>query len=246
MFVRNIASNIITYLLPSKHIRIMRVNMNTFADKIREHLNLENVFDTFPASFYPSTLQQTMRESEFILNILDIVKPRLIIEVGSWKGDSAALMASYLAERQIDGALICVDTWLGGIEHISCDDPKWGLKQFSKHGYPSLYFNFLANMVHKNVHRLVIPIPNTSLISGRYLKSKKISADLIYLDASHDEDDVYADAQAYWPLLKPGGIMLGDDWSARWHGVICAANRFAREKNLALQTAGEKWILQKP
>lgn len=219
--------------------------MTRFADSIRNQLALDNPFAEFPSAHYPTTLQQSFRESEFMRNILDIVKPRLIIEVGSWKGDSATLMASYLAEKQIDGALICVDTWLGGIEHISCDDPKWGLKQFSKYGYPTLYFNFLANMMHKNVHGLIIPIPNTSLIAGRYLQSKKISADLVYLDASHDEDDVYADAQTYWPLLKPGGVMLGDDWSARWHGVICAASRFAREKNLALQTAGEKWFVQK-
>jgi len=224
---------------------ISRSPVTSFADTIRHQLALDNPFEGFPASHYPSTLQQTMREADFVRSILDIVKPRLIIEVGSWKGDSATLMASYLAEKQIDGALICVDTWLGGIEHISCDDPKWGLKQFSKYGYPTLYFNFLANMVHKNVHRLVIPIPNTSVIAGRYLQSKKISADLVYLDASHDEDDVYADLQAYWPLLKPGGVMLGDDWSTRWYGVICAANRFAREKNLTLQTAGEKWFVQK-
>jgi len=219
--------------------------MTSFADTIRNQLALENPFEEFPSSHYSPTLQKTFRESEFMRSILDIVKPRLIIEVGSWKGDSAVLMASYLAEKQIDGALICVDTWLGGIEHISSDNPKWGLKQFSKHGYPMLYFNFLANMVHKNVHNLVIPLPNTSVIAGRYLQNKKISADLVYLDASHDEDDVYADLQTYWPLLKPGGVMLGDDWSAQWHGVICAANKFAREKNLTLQTAGEKWFVQK-
>jgi len=219
--------------------------MTSFADTIRTQLALKNPFEAFPASHYPPTLQPTIRESEFMRSMLDIVKPRLIIEVGSWKGDSAALMASYLAEKQIDGALICVDTWLGGIEHIGSDDLKWGLKQFSKYGYPTLYFNFLANMVHKNVHRLVIPIPNTSVIAGRYLQNRKISADLIYLDASHDEDDVYADLQTYWPILRPGGVMLGDDWSARWHGVICAASRFTREKHLTLQTAGEKWFVQK-
>lgn len=223
-----------------------RKNMTTLAQTLRQQLALPDPFDKFPAGQFPSTLKGGIREAEFMRHVLEIANPRLIIEVGSWKGDSAALIASHLANKGIDGALVCVDTWLGGIEHIGSEDPNWGLKQFSKHGYPTLYYNFLANMAHAGLQRFIIPIPNTSMIAGRYLQSKNIVADLIYIDASHDEDDVYADLQTYWPLLRQGGVLLGDDWNRQWYGVICATNKFAKEKGLGLQAVGDKWLMQKP
>jgi predicted O-methyltransferase YrrM len=84
------------------------------------------------------------------------------------------------------------------------------------------------------------------LIAARWFARHQIQADLIYIDASHDEDDVYADLTHYWKLLRPGGIMLGDDWSDHWYGVICAVNRFAKEQQLPLKIVKPKWLSQKP
>jgi hypothetical protein len=39
-----------------------------------------------------------------------------------------------------------------------------------------------------------------------------IRADLIYLDGSHDYEDVACDIAAYRPLLTPGGVLFGDDY----------------------------------
>jgi NAD(P)-dependent dehydrogenase (short-subunit alcohol dehydrogenase family) len=40
--------------------------------------------------------------------------------------------------------------------------------------------------------------------------------DLIYVDGSHDYDDVAADLAAYRPLVRPGGVMFGDDYCGSW------------------------------
>ena len=40
-------------------------------------------------------------------------------------------------------------------------------------------------------------------------------------------------------------FMCGDDWCTSWHGVICAVNRFSREKQLNLQIGGNTWVMQK-
>jgi Methyltransferase domain len=42
------------------------------------------------------------------------------------------------------------------------------------------------------------------------LLAKKLLTDAIYIDASHDYDHVLADLNAYWDVLKPGGISFGD------------------------------------
>jgi predicted O-methyltransferase YrrM len=36
--------------------------------------------------------------------------------------------------------------------------------------------------------------------------------DFVYLDARHDRDSVLADLEAWWPKLRPGGIIAGHDY----------------------------------
>ena len=68
-------------------------------------------------------------------------------------------------------------------------------------------------------------------------------ADVIYIDGSHEEEDVYADLVGYWELVRPGGVLVGDDWN--WDGVRLAATRFAREQGLAVTQLADKWYLEK-
>jgi len=51
----------------------------------------------------------------------------------------------------------------------------------------------------------------SSLIAARWFAAAGFQADLVYLDASHDADDVYADIKAWWSNLRPGGVLFGDD-----------------------------------
>ena len=44
-------------------------------------------------------------------------------------------------------------------------------------------------------------------------KALNIQADLIYIDAAHDEENVYQDVIAWYPHLTLDGILCGDDWS---------------------------------
>ena len=37
--------------------------------------------------------------------------------------------------------------------------------------------------------------------------------DVVHLDAAHEYENVLADIRKYWKLLRPGGILLGDDYS---------------------------------
>lgn len=53
--------------------------------------------------------------------------------------------------------------------------------------------------------------------------------DWIYIDASHFYDDVRIDLEAFWPKLRCGGYIAGDDYDRRgiWaHGVTRAVDEF--------------------
>jgi len=179
-------------------------------------------------------------------SVMEAAKPSLIVEVGSWKGSSAIRMASLMRQWYIEGAIICVDTWLGGLDHISDPmAPEWDIARYRRHGYPFLYYQFLANVMHSGMQDYIVPFPNTSAIGARWLEKNGIPADMVYVDASHDEIDVYMDLVDYWKILRPGGVMLGDDWSNYWPGVVNAVTRFSQEQGLKLHTEGVNWLLIK-
>lgn len=143
--------------------------------------------------------------------VIGEVRPKTIIEVGSWRGASAIHMARLAPEAKI----YCVDTWLGSFEHI-----KDGWIQFG--GRPNLYNQFLENIDHLGEH--VTPICLPSNIAAKVFAHKKMTADLVYIDGSHEYEDVKADLKNYWPLVNSGGVMFGDDWD--WPDVRKAVEEF--------------------
>jgi hypothetical protein len=50
--------------------------------------------------------------------------------------------------------------------------------------------------------------------------------DIIYIDASHDYESVKTDILSWFPKLKTGGIICGDDYITGWPGVVRAVNEF--------------------
>src|ERR1019366_3995841 len=75
------------------------------------------------------------------------IKPKVIIEVGIWKGQSAITMAEACRTHRLDCVIICVDTWLGSEEHIL----KCRKELRPANGFPMLYYQFLSNVVHRGV-----------------------------------------------------------------------------------------------
>lgn len=158
--------------------------------------------------------------SDIFRKLVEEKKPKVVLEVGTWLGASAIHMAKVAKEISIDTKIYCVDTWLGAQEFWTWGDShERNLKL--KNGYPQVYYDFLSNVVHHGVQDIIIPVPNTSYIGSLILRHMGITADLIYLDASHEYLDVKNDISSYLKLLKPGGIMFGDDMNS-WPGVSAA------------------------
>jgi predicted O-methyltransferase YrrM len=220
--------------------------MGEMAAGLIRRLHPTDPYAGFPYQDYPLDLQGGP-EDALLPRLVEDLRPRLVIEVGTWKGATAVRLAALLRRQGADAALVCVDTWLGSVDQWE-DEPAhgWNIRPHLRHGYPALYYQFLANVLHTGCADLVVPVPNTSANAARWLARQGVAADLVYVDGSHEEDDVYRDLCDYWKLLRPGGVMVGDDWHARRFGVICAVNRFARERDLPVRVAGQQWVLQKP
>lgn len=171
-------------------------------------------------------------------------KPKLIIEVGTWLGMSALNMAHILKRfGHRDTLILCVDTWLGSVEHW--ENPEFFGQLKLKNGYPAFYYEFLSNVVKYGFEETILPLPMTSTIAAKFLKSKGIQADLIYIDGSHDFEDVALDLAHYWRLLRPGGVLFGDDFGMP--GVEKAVLDFSAKVDLPFCVCPpNKWAFEKP
>lgn len=127
------------------------------------------------------------------------------VEVGCWKGKSAAFMAVEIANSGKDIWFDCVDTFRGSNEKAHKSDPD------VRNG--TLLRTFQKNMEPVAAFHHVIWKP--SVVAARFYQDGEL--DLVFIDASHEFLDVRADIKAWLPKLRRGGILAGDDYG--WEGV---------------------------
>lgn len=211
--------------------------------KIIEQIFQENPYDNFPLEMYQTDLQGWGSDSYLFEKIITYLKPNLIFEVGSWKGKSAINMAKIIQKNNLKCTIICIDTWLGSVEHW-INKTKFYPSLKIKYGYPSLYFTFMANVISNNVQDIIVPFPSTSENAAEFLKKKGIEAELIYIDAAHEYKPVLRDLNCYWDLLKSNGILFGDDYIG-WDGVTKAVNEFVKKNKLRIIGEKGKFIIPK-
>ena len=152
------------------------------------------------------------------------------VEVGSWLGKSSAFMAVCIANSGKNIKFDCVDTWQGSEEHgLTTDEEK-----------EHLFQQFLTNM--QPVRHLINPIRLPSLVAAKLYADE--SLDFVFIDASHDYENVKADLIAWYPKVKKGGIISGHDYLGEyeWPGVYKAVNEFFSGKNLQCNGNETSWM----
>lgn len=219
--------------------------------KIKKLIHGElDVYENFNHTQYENTLSPgSMPSNELLQHIVEQENPSLIIEVGSFLGWSAWGMSSKMKELNPEGVTICVDSWMGGADH-------WQEATFNKesrikrkNGYPTFYYNFLANMCYAGMQETIIPFAYPSITAAiilqKIFEENQLQADMIYVDGSHEYWDVILDLTNYYPLVKEGGLIFGDDWTC--DDVQKAVNDFVNQHNLNLQVHPNRvhWFIRK-
>ena len=180
-------------------------------------------------------------DSPLLVEMVARVRPDVIIEVGSWLGDSAINMANACYKYGVPTAgIVCVDTWLGSAEHRV--DPAIMAEMELRNGRPTLYEAFLANVLAADMEENIVPFPISSEAGALALDFWHVKADLIYLDASHELSLVLLDLIRYREaLLNPGGIILGHDFEMP--GVKAAVTQYCTERQLKFEVEQGCWII---
>jgi glycosyltransferase involved in cell wall biosynthesis len=150
------------------------------------------------------------------------------VEVGSWKGMSSAYMAVEIANSTKDIEFYCVDTWEGSVEH-----EQYGIDT------SNLYDIFLDNM--SPLRKYYKGIRARSLQAVKQFEDN--SLDFVFIDASHEYEDVKDDIIAWLPKIKNGGIISGHDYlNQDFPGVERAVHEIFGN---AISTQETCWIYEK-
>jgi predicted O-methyltransferase YrrM len=194
--------------------------------RVREKLGLEDAFEGYVVEQSRIDMQGWNSSHPLIGVAIEIAKPKLVIELGVWKGMSTIEMARLMKLQGLKGEILCIDTWLGSSGHLSQAGRRGELHP--KNGYPTVYQTFLANVASAGHADVVTPLAMDGTSAAYALKRLKLEADVIHIDASHEYEAVLADLRNYWPLLSSSGILIADDYGV-WPGVTRAVCAFASE-----------------
>jgi predicted O-methyltransferase YrrM len=149
------------------------------------------------------------------------------VEIGSFKGRSASIMAVNIANSNKDIKFYCVDTWLGSEEH-----QEGGAYADRDAINGSLLDIFLNNT--KNVSTYITPVQKLSTEAANDFEDNSLS--FVFIDASHDYQSVKNDINAWYPKIKSGGTLAGHDWN--YQSVQLAVIEFAQENNFNIESTG--------
>lgn len=135
---------------------------------------------------------------KYLGNLRD--KPAIGLEIGSFEGFSSNWILNNLLTHS-ESKLYCIDHWLYKGE---------------KNNNP--YKTFLQNI---SEHKKKVKIFKD--YSSKILrKLNNVQFDFIYIDANRHSQNVLEDAVLSFPLLKPDGIMIFDDYTYnKEHNVNC-------------------------
>lgn len=161
------------------------------------------------------------------------------VEIGVWKGRSAAFMAVELINSNKQIKFDCIDTWEGSEEHLDPNGDFFEENLVNDRDW--LYKHFLENI--EPVKDSINPIRKASLDAAGIYEDE--SLDFIFIDASHDYENVLKDIQAWFPKAKPfTGVISGHDYS--WcPEVKNAVHDFFDPLGLQVQEQEGCWIVVK-
>lgn len=131
--------------------------------------------------------------------------PGAVIEFGCWEGRSFVQIAEAAQPRPV----YAVDHWQGnaGDEYttVAAQDR-------------DVYATFLSNTSHLSNVKV------QRMRTEDFMASWDKPIAFLHLDADHDYQPVKEQIEWALPLLSPGGVLCGDDYSHRWEGVMQAVD----------------------
>jgi hypothetical protein len=146
-------------------------------------------------------------------------------EVGTWKGDFSAEILKHSKPKR----LYLIDPW------AHRDDPEyeraWYGGTVAGQEEMDAIYQSVAKRFEKQMRRGEVEILRTSSVeAAESLAGQQL--DWVYIDGDHTYEAVKVDLEAFHRLVRPGGVISGDDYGVEgwWEdGVTKAVDEFAAQ-----------------
>lgn len=143
------------------------------------------------------------------------------VEIGSWKGKSSTYMGVEIINSGKRIKFDCVDTWEGSEEHLDPENVSYEPLLKIPNG---LYNEFIKNI--EPVKSVINPIRMPSIEASKLYKDN--SLDFVFIDGAHDYFNIKQDIEHWYPKVKIGGYIAGDDYV--WPDINKAVKQFFNNK----------------
>lgn len=153
------------------------------------------------------------------------------VEIGSWQGQSAVTLCQRLQDIGKTAKVHCVDTFEGEQNqpaHVAIVKDMGG----------SVFGKFCENIEAAEVRNMIQITTGDSAESAELFADG--SLDGVFIDAAHDYESVVRDLAAWYPKVKPGGIIAGHDYPC--DGVKRAVEEHAAAHGWQIGVHGRCWI----
>lgn len=158
--------------------------------------------------------------------LLEATRPEVVFELGSWLGASVIHMATEAKKLGLKTQFYAVDFW--GDHEIQ--------------GTVATFEQFCFNVKESGHGDCITPVRLQTLSAAQNFAEIGLKAQLIYVDADHTYEGCLGDMDVYYPLLTPGGVMFGDDYT-EIEGVKHAVREFCFKHRLLHSADYYHWEL---
>ncbi len=189
---------------------------------IRRHLgnSMKNISNKVTKSYHRGWFPEENKTT--LLKIIQEHNIKTVIEIGSFLGASTAFFATHCDHVY---AIDPFKKWQEGIK-------RWYIDEVDEYFYDQFDFN----MKELGVRNRITAIPSTSIDAAGLFPNLK--ADLVYIDAIHDYDNVKRDIKLWKD--RASIIVCGDDYDENWTELKKAVDEVAN-----VQVDGRVWFIKK-
>ncbi|MCE9634679.1 MAG: class I SAM-dependent methyltransferase [Planctomycetes bacterium] len=195
-------------------------------------------WDRSPASLFDRYVRREKDARSFLFRVLP--KGGACAEIGVWKG----AFSRHIVEQSRPSKLYLVDPWIF---------------QPSRPG--TFFGGALAksqadmDQIHDDVARDIGARPGVTILRAPSVEAARqvpdASLDWVYIDGDHAYDAVRADLEAWFPKIKPGGLVSGDDYAPKtWQDtspVRRAVDEFVASGRVSVVVIrNSQFVLRKP
>lgn len=160
-----------------------------------------------------------------IQSLIAILKPRTIVEIGVAYG----YHAQHILRSNPKVKYFGIDPFISGYDSSDLFDRDVGelFKTDPAAGMERLYSAVSMGLEREFGSRAEI-LRMSSISAEKEFEDE--SVDLVFVDGDHRFEAVEKDLAEWWPKIRSGGILVGDDY--KWDGVRKAARRFFRSQGV--------------